>query len=86
METIHWTCEHGLERRDSGRTGERHDTLCSFKRSFGVEEASLECSTLGGVAAPVHRRGQGWREMVIRRSPASVDRVAGELLFRDFAG
>ena len=84
METIRWACEHGLERLDFGRTDEGHDSLSSFKRSFGAEERSLAYSTLAGTAAPPHRRGHGMAATVIRRSPVFVGRLAGELLYRDF--
>jgi hypothetical protein len=59
--------------------------LCSFKRSFGAVETSLAYSTLGGMAVPARRRGHGLAATVIRRSPPFVGRVAGELLYRDFA-
>jgi len=85
METIRWACEQGLERLDFGRTDERHDSLSSFKRSFGAEERSLAYSVLGGVAVSARRHGDSLTASVIRRSPAFVGRVAGELLYRDFA-
>lgn len=84
MDTIRWACEHGLERLDFGRTDADHDSLCSFKRSFGAVETSLTYSTLAGVDVPA-RRGHGLAATVIRRSPPFVGRVAGELLYRDFA-
>lgn len=85
MEAIRWGCEHGLERLDFGRTDADHDSLCSFKRSFGAVETSLAYSTLAGGDAPARRRGHGVAATVIRRSPAFVGRFAGELLYRDFA-
>lgn len=85
METIRWACDHGLERLDFGRTDADHDSLCSFKRSFGAVETSLAYTTLAGVAMPARRRGHGLAATVIRRSPSFVGRVAGELLYRDFA-
>lgn len=85
MDTIRWACEHGLKRLHFGRTGEGHDSLSSFKRSFGAEESSLAYSTLSGAAVPPRGRGHGLAATVIRRSPAFVGRLAGELLYRDFA-
>ena len=86
MDTIRWACEHGLERLDFGRTDEGNDGLSFFKRSFGAEETSLAYSTLAGAAVPLPRgRGHGLAATVIRRSPAFVGRLAGELLYRDFA-
>ena len=85
METIRWACEHGLERLHFGRTDEDQDSLSSFKRSFGAEESSLAYSVLGGAAVPARRHGNSLTATVIRRSPAFVGRVAGELLYRDFA-
>jgi CelD/BcsL family acetyltransferase involved in cellulose biosynthesis len=85
METIRWACEHGFERLHFGRTDEGQDSLSVFKRSFGAEESSLAYSVLGGVAVPARRHGNSLTATVIRRSPAFVGRVAGELLYRDFA-
>lgn len=85
METIRWACEHGLERLDFGRTDAGHDSLCSFKRSFGAVETSVAYSTLAGVDVPARLHGYGLAATVIRRSPSFVGRVAGELLYRDFA-
>jgi CelD/BcsL family acetyltransferase involved in cellulose biosynthesis len=85
MDTIRWACEHGLERLDFGRTDADHDSLCSFKRSFGAVETPLTYSTLAGVDVPGRRRVHGLAAKVIRRSPPFVGRVAGELLYRDFA-
>ncbi|QWZ09554.1 GNAT family N-acetyltransferase [Nocardioides panacis] len=84
MDTIRWACEHGLERLDFGRTDADHDSLCSFKRSFGAAETSLAYSTLAGDDVPA-RRGHVLAATVIRRSPPFVGRFAGELLYRDFA-
>ena len=56
MDTIRWACEHGLERLDFGRTDADHDSLCSFKRSFGAVETSLTYSTLAGVDVPATAR------------------------------
>ena len=85
MDTIRWACDNGLERLDFGRTEVGHDSLCSFKRSFGAVETSLEYSNLAGVHVPARRRGHGLAAAVIRRSPPFVGRLAGELLYRDFA-
>lgn len=84
-ETIRWACEHGLERLDFGRTDLGHDSLSSFKRSFGARESSLAYTTFSGVAVPPRERGHGMAATVIRSSPAFVGRLAGELLYRDFA-
>jgi CelD/BcsL family acetyltransferase involved in cellulose biosynthesis len=87
METIRWACEQGLRRLDFGRTDEGGESLSSFKRSYGAEETSLAYYALSGVgeAVPPNRRGHGLAAAVIRRSPALVGRVAGELLYKDFA-
>jgi CelD/BcsL family acetyltransferase involved in cellulose biosynthesis len=85
MDTIRWACEHGLERLDFGRTDADHVGLCSFKRSFGAVETSVAYSTLVGVDVPARQRGHSLAASVIRRSPPFVGRVAGELLYRDFA-
>lgn len=85
MQTIRWACDQGLERLDFGRSDEGHDSLASFKRSFGAEENSLTYRTLAGAAAPPRGRGRGLAATLIRRSPAFVGRLAGELLYRDFA-
>ena len=85
MEAIRWGCEHGFEQLDFGRTDEGHDSLASFKRSFGAEERSLAYSALSGATVPSRGPGHGLAATVIRRSPAIVGRLAGELLYRDFA-
>jgi CelD/BcsL family acetyltransferase involved in cellulose biosynthesis len=85
METIRWACEHGLEQLDFGRTGEGNESLSSFKRAFGAEESSLVYCALSGDAVPPRGPGHGFATKVIRRSPVFVGRLAGELLYRDFA-
>jgi CelD/BcsL family acetyltransferase involved in cellulose biosynthesis len=85
MEAIRWGCERGLDRLDLGRTDVGHDSLCSFKRSFGAVESRLTYSTLAAGDAPARRRSHGLAATVIRRSPPLVGRLAGELLYRDFA-
>jgi CelD/BcsL family acetyltransferase involved in cellulose biosynthesis len=85
METIRWACEQGFEHLDFGRTDEGHDSLASFKRSFGAEERSLAYSVLSGARVPSRAPGRGLAATVIRRSPTFVGRLAGELLYRDFA-
>jgi len=85
METIRWACEHGFEQLDFGRTDEGHDSLSSFKLSFGAEGRPLAYSMLRATGVPRRRQGHGLAATVIRRSPAFVGRLAGELLYRDFA-
>jgi CelD/BcsL family acetyltransferase involved in cellulose biosynthesis len=84
-ETIRWACEHGFEQLDFGRTDEGHESLSSFKRSFGAEEGPLAYSMLTATGVTPRRQGYGLATTVIRRSPAFVGRIAGELLYRDFA-
>lgn len=85
MEAIRWGCEHGLERLDFGRTDADHDSLSSFKRSFGAVETSLSYTTLTGAGGAARRGGHGLASSIIRHSPPFVGRLAGELLYRDFA-
>jgi CelD/BcsL family acetyltransferase involved in cellulose biosynthesis len=85
METIRWACEHGLEQVDFGRTDEGNESLSSFKRGFGAEERSLAYFALSGDAVPPRGPGHGFAATVIRQSPAFIGRLAGEMLYRDFA-
>jgi CelD/BcsL family acetyltransferase involved in cellulose biosynthesis len=84
MEAIRWACENGIDRLDFGRTDEHHDSLSSFKRSFGAEESALVYTLLSDSPRRATDHGGGAAAAVIRRSPALVGRVAGELLYRDF--
>jgi CelD/BcsL family acetyltransferase involved in cellulose biosynthesis len=84
MEAIRWACENGIDRLDFGRTDEHHDSLSSFKRSFGAEESTLAYTLLSDSPRHAPGHGGGAAASVIRHSPPLVGRVAGELLYRDF--
>jgi CelD/BcsL family acetyltransferase involved in cellulose biosynthesis len=68
---------------DFGRTELGHESLAVFKRSWGASEHELSYTriTEAGIAgAPIERHPR--LETVLRRSPAIVCRVTGELLYR----
>ncbi len=82
---IHWGCENGYTLFDMGKTDLANIGLRAFKSGWGAEEIPLVYSTLSsepprsitGMLLPV-------MQAVIRRSPALVCRVAGELLYKHF--
>lgn len=81
---ITWACENGYETFDWGRTGIDDEGLRRFKSGFGATEHPVRYS----VVSPVPRqpggpqRGENLLGHVIRRSPKTVGRVLGELLYR----
>jgi CelD/BcsL family acetyltransferase involved in cellulose biosynthesis len=81
---IRAACEDGYGTFDFGRTDAGHDSLATFKRSWGAEEEPLAYSILG--RAPPAEAGHGTAErvlgLVIRHTPPLVCRAAGELLYR----
>jgi CelD/BcsL family acetyltransferase involved in cellulose biosynthesis len=86
---ILWTaiehgCATGATLLDFGRTELSHEGLRVFKRSWGTDEVPLFYSVLGG---PKPRRVGSDRprraaEEVIRRTPAWVCRLAGEMFYK----
>ena len=84
-EAIRWGCEHGLARYDLGRSDLDNEGLRTFKSSWGAEELPLSYTYL---RTPVPAEEGGRRERltagVIKRSPALVGRLAGELLYRHY--
>jgi CelD/BcsL family acetyltransferase involved in cellulose biosynthesis len=85
MEAIRWACEHGFQEVDFGRTDPYHESLAAFKRSFGAREQTLTYTVMSEAQPERRKRGRGAAASLIRRSPVAVGRVAGELLYRDFA-
>jgi CelD/BcsL family acetyltransferase involved in cellulose biosynthesis len=79
-------CERGLRRYDLGRTDLGNEGLRRFKRGWGAEELDLFYTYLG--APPPGEEADGARERlgekVIQRSPVSVGRLAGTLLYRHY--
>jgi CelD/BcsL family acetyltransferase involved in cellulose biosynthesis len=84
-EAIRWHCEHGFKRLDFGRTEIENKGLREFKRSWGAEELPLSYTYLSR-SSPQARTAPSLRERVmsttIKRSPAFVGRLAGEVLYR----
>ena len=85
MEAIRWGCEHGMRTLDFGRTDLDNEGLLAFKRSWGAVESPLAYTYLG--RKPDTSDGLSRRAMrtVIQHSPATVSRLVGEALYRDFA-
>jgi CelD/BcsL family acetyltransferase involved in cellulose biosynthesis len=76
-------CAAGSHTFDFGRTDDGNDGLRSFKRSWGSDELRLTYSTLA--TAPPQARSHRVESILgatLRRSPAWMTRVAGELLYR----
>jgi CelD/BcsL family acetyltransferase involved in cellulose biosynthesis len=85
-ETIRWACEEGFKTLDFGRTDLDNEGLRSFKRSWGAEEVELAYTYLGD-RPPSPEPGLRDRLMgaTIRRSPAFLGRLVGEVLYRHAA-
>jgi CelD/BcsL family acetyltransferase involved in cellulose biosynthesis len=86
LEAIRWSCEHGFANFDFGRTDLDNEGLRKFKSSWGAEELPLSYTYLTreepapvGAAASLRERVM---TTTIRRSPAFVGRLAGEMLYR----
>jgi hypothetical protein len=86
MEAIRWGCENGMRTLDFGRTDLDNAGLLAFKRSFGAVESPLPYTYLGAARRDA-ARGRAGRALstVIQHSPATVGRLVGEALYRDFA-
>lgn len=85
FELIHWACEAGFETLDFGRTDSDNEGLRRFKRSWGAEELPLSYTYLTDrEPAPPHppRMRRRLATATIRRSPALLGRIAGEVLYR----
>jgi CelD/BcsL family acetyltransferase involved in cellulose biosynthesis len=76
-------CEAGLDTLDLGRTDPGQPGLAAFKRSLGASERPLAYTYAGGPPpAADGSRLERAAGAVIRRTPATVGRIAGELLYR----
>ena len=82
---ISWGCENGYKIFDFGRTDISNEGLRTFKNRWGTDETTLSYSYLsknpirssnGAISSLMHT--------VIRRSPLSVCRLAGNLLYKHF--
>jgi len=83
---IRWACESGYRILDFGRTDASNSGLRAFKQSWGAEEQPLVYVALGNRTSDGARHaGAGAIGALIRRSPAWVCRLAGELLYRHAA-
>ena len=83
MDAIAWGCANGFSTLDFGRTSLDNSGLAAFKRGWGAEEQALGYTTTSARAASVDD-GLAARVLrgAIRRGPAAVSRVTGELLYR----
>ncbi|HVX33817.1 MAG TPA: GNAT family N-acetyltransferase [Solirubrobacterales bacterium] len=85
LEAIRWSCANGFRKFDFGRTDLDNEGLRRFKCSWGAEELPLSYTYLTR-REPAVAGAASIRERVmaktIRRSPAVVGRLAGEMLYR----
>jgi len=84
-EAIRWACANGYASLDLGRTEPGNQGLRRFKTSWGAGERPLVYSVFGAEGTRgVDGGGRAASILapVIRRSPAAVCRLAGELLYR----
>jgi len=76
-------CAAGSHTFDFGRTDDDNEGLRAFKRSWGSEELRLTYATLADAAPePRSHRAEAVLGATLRRSPAFMTRIAGELLYR----
>jgi CelD/BcsL family acetyltransferase involved in cellulose biosynthesis len=83
-EAIRWSGANGYSALDLGRTDLGHGGLRHFKRSWGAREEPLVYTTLGEASggSGLSSRGAPLLGPIIRRSPPTVCRAIGELLYR----
>ncbi len=83
LEAVRFYAEQGFERIELGRTDLDQEGLRRFKRSLGAEEIPLAYTYLTE-PAPLGEPSLKERAMTatIRRSPAVVGRLAGQMLYR----
>jgi CelD/BcsL family acetyltransferase involved in cellulose biosynthesis len=79
---IRWACENGYRSFDFGRTDLDNDGLRAFKRGWGTEERRLAYSALADRPPSAGAQSPRALEAVIRRSPAFVTRLLGEVFYR----
>jgi CelD/BcsL family acetyltransferase involved in cellulose biosynthesis len=82
-EAVRWACENGYETFDFGRSDIDNRGLREFKDGWGTREEPLAYTGIGG--APRGLPSQHVQRVmagVIRRSPPSVCRALGTLLYR----
>jgi CelD/BcsL family acetyltransferase involved in cellulose biosynthesis len=83
-EAIRWGCENGFTVLDLGRSDTDQQSLREFKLSWGAEEHDLVYAHLGGGSPRASDRGLPGRLLAegIRRTPPTVSRLTGEVLYR----
>lgn len=85
-EVIHWACESDFHTLDFGRTDIDNEGLRGFKRAWGATEEPLSYTYFADREPPMKRELRDRiMNATIQRSPATVSRFAGELLYRHFA-
>ena len=80
-EIIRWASDAGLANVDFGRTDTANEGLRAFKRSWGASEQPLAYTYCGTPPARGGHRMERVAAAVIRRSPKTVGRVVGTLLY-----
>lgn len=83
---IKWGIEHNYKRVDMGRSEKSNKGLRRYKSKWGAEERELIYTTLPGPSSTT-KSGRVMKVMniVIRKSPLFVTKIAGELLYKHFA-
>jgi CelD/BcsL family acetyltransferase involved in cellulose biosynthesis len=79
---IRWGCANGNRTLDFGRTDADAAGLRRFKLGWGCDETPLAYSVVGGEPPRLTSRSSTALAPVLRRSPAWVTRVVGELLYK----
>lgn len=82
---IEWACQQGFPALDFGRTDASQEGLREFKHHFRPVEEPLTYSWIGGDRwQPTNTWADRALRTLIKRSPASVCRGMGELLYAHF--
>jgi CelD/BcsL family acetyltransferase involved in cellulose biosynthesis len=79
---IRWACANGYHTLDFGRTDAHAEGLRRFKLGWGCEESPLCYSVVGGEPPRLTPSDSTALAPLLRRSPAWVTRVVGELLYK----
>jgi CelD/BcsL family acetyltransferase involved in cellulose biosynthesis len=84
VEVIRAACQEGMKWLDFGRTDLGHESLRTFKLSFGAEERELEYHAIGPRTIADRRTDRHADRLapVLRHSPLLLNRAIGELLYR----
>jgi len=82
---IEWACSAGMTQLDFGRSTVTAEGLRRFKSGWGAAEYPLTYSFLGRSPRHAQARLSSALQPILRRAPAWVTRIIGELLYRHVA-